>query len=96
MVSNELFYMVAADLGMLEAHGEEMQEGGWSKYDWDISTALKVRGEEMREKGQEEVLDLMEQGYSAQQIRDMLARQPNTPPLPMHKQRPLPSAPPLL
>jgi hypothetical protein len=47
--------------------------------EWGMDMALKIRGEEMWEggetKGRFEVLDLMEQGYSAQQIRDMFARQ---------------------
>jgi hypothetical protein len=54
--------------------------------EWDMDMALKIRGEEMWQDGREgglaegatKVLDLVEQGYSAQQIRDMLARQPTT------------------
>jgi hypothetical protein len=43
-----------------------------------MDMALKIRGEEMWEEGKTKVLALIEQGYSAQQIRDMLARQPST------------------
>jgi predicted transposase YdaD len=50
--------------------------------EWDMDTALKFQKEEGREDGREEgreegqdtVLELMEQGYNAQQIRDMLAK----------------------
>jgi hypothetical protein len=54
----------------------DMLQTNWTALEgeWDMDLALKIRGEE----GQEEVLDLMEQGYSAQQIRDMLTRQPST------------------
>jgi hypothetical protein len=46
--------------------------------EWDMDMALRVRGEEGWEEGWkeglEEVLELVEQGYNAQQIRDMLAK----------------------
>jgi hypothetical protein len=70
--------MVSADLFILVSQVEEMEDFGWFEVDWYMCMALKIRGEEMREEGQEEVLDLMEQGYSAQQIRDMLTRQQST------------------
>ena len=45
--------------------------------EWDLETALKVRGEEMFEEGyktaEEKILELVEKGYSAEKIRETLS-----------------------
>jgi hypothetical protein len=76
--STEVFDMLEGELDMdlaLKIRGEEGWEEGLAEGEAKGEAKGLVKG---LVKGQFEVLDLMEQGYSAQQIRDMLARQRTT------------------
>jgi hypothetical protein len=61
--------------------------------EWNWDTALRVRGEEEREEGREEgqsmVLELVKQGYTAEQIEAKLAQKSfYTQPSPPHSEPP--------
>ena len=60
---------------ILEAHASEVVNMLMTEWNWD--DALEVRWEEGREEGRGEganmVLELMEQGYTSEQIRAMLS-----------------------
>jgi hypothetical protein len=57
----------------LERNGSEVVNMLFEE--WDMDTALAVEREEGREEGWGQVLDLLAQGYSASQIRQMLAEE---------------------
>jgi hypothetical protein len=55
----------------LKLHSKEIANMLVTEWNWD--TALKVREEEGREEGQNMVLELMKQGYTAEQIEARLS-----------------------
>jgi hypothetical protein len=55
----------------LELHSSEVINMLLTEWNWD--DALTVRGEEGREEGQNMVLELLEQGYTPEQIKTKLA-----------------------
>jgi hypothetical protein len=57
--------------GFLEEHASEVVNMLVTEWDWD--TAFAVQREEGREEGQDMVLELLDQGYTPEQIRATLA-----------------------